>query len=384
MKKILICELRAVCYNSYFYFGNKLAEQLERKGYKVEIFCIANEPLENIERYCDTSFDAVVEFNSDLPKLKMEDDSYFLDHIHAPFYDVILDHPLYHHDMLKQELHDFHVICLDENHMQYILENYPHIKSVDVISMTGEEVRPTVSFKDRSTDILFCGTYTPSSEIWNAIEKCPSFLGTDIKKLIDMMLNDSSLTIERAVKKLIPLTDSLITENFPLHVQAYFLADSYLRAYYRERLIKLLADSGLPLSVYGCDWDKLNLKSANSVSFHEPVSYKDSFHLMADAKITLNLMPLFKAGFHDRIPSAMLNKSVCVTDKSTLLTRLYENNKDIVFFDLDQMEVLPDLLFDLLKNPQKMETIAWAGYENARQNSTWEQAGEQFISILDS
>lgn len=384
MKKVLIFELKSVCYNSYLYFEDKLAEQLRAHGYDVEIFQLQEEPLENIERYCDTSFDAVIEFNSDLPKLKMEDDSYFLDHIHAPFYDVILDHPLYHHNMLKQTLQNLHVICLDENHKQYILENYPHIKSADVLFLTGEETFPAIPLQNRSTDVLFCGTYTSPSEVWDAIEKSPSFLGNDTKTLIDMMLQDSSLTIEQAVKKLIPLTDSLITENFALHVQAYFLADSYLRAYHREKLIQTLAKSHIPVSLYGCDWDKMPGSDADCLTLHKNVTFRDTFRLMADAKITLNIMPLFKAGSHDRIPAAMLNKSVCVTDASSLLTRLYTNNQDIVFYDLDDMKALPDMLSDLLKNPPKMETIARAGYENARQNSTWKQAGARFISILDS
>ena len=189
MKKILIFALKDVCYNSYLYFEDKLGEMLRTLGCDVTFFRAKNEPLAHLEKFCDATFDAMFEFNSDLPKIKMDDGSYFLDHIHAPFFDVLLDHPLYHHDMLKQQLMNFHVICLDENHKNYILQNYPHIKSVHVCSMTGEEILPAVPMEKRPVPVLFSGTYTPPAEVWNAIETCPPFLGDDIKKLIDEVNN---------------------------------------------------------------------------------------------------------------------------------------------------------------------------------------------------
>ena len=199
MKKILICALKSVCYNSYLYFEDRLGSELEKLGCEVTYFRASEEPIEHLERYVGASFDAVLEFNSDLPKIKMDDGSYFLDHIQAPFYDVLLDHPLYHHDMLKQQLMDFHVICLDINHRDYILKNYPHIKSVDVVSMTGESAAICPPMAERSTDVLFLGTYTSPAEVYDAIEHCPPFLAADIKKLIDRMLLDPRLTLEDAV-----------------------------------------------------------------------------------------------------------------------------------------------------------------------------------------
>lgn len=382
MKKILICALKSVCYNSYLYFEDRLGSELKKLGWDVEYFKASEEPLENLERYAGASFDAVLEFNSDLPKVLMDDGSYFLDHIHAPFYDVLLDHPLYHHDMLRQTLSDFHVICLDINHRDYILKNYPHIKSVDVVSMTGEPAEACLPVCERPIDVLFLGTYTSPAEVFDAIQNCPPFLAADIKKLIERMLADPSLTLEAAATELIPETDSLIAENFPLHMQAYFLADTYLRAFLREKLIRTLEDAAVPLSVYGSDWEKMPHPARSSVTFHDSVLFADTFSLMADAKITLNIMPLFKNGSHDRIPAAMLNKSVSVTDGSRLLTSLYTDGSDIVFYDINRMELLPERLFSLLSDEAKLSSIANAGYKNAAKNATWETLGQRFCNIL--
>lgn len=142
MKKFLLFQIKPVCYNSYTYFSDAIAKELISLGNSVEIFSSKKESLTAMERFTGQSFDAILDFNSELPKLKMEDDSYFLDRIDAPFYDVILDHPLYHHEMLKQKIKNFHVLCLDENHKKYIETCYPHISSVHVWSMTGEDIAP--------------------------------------------------------------------------------------------------------------------------------------------------------------------------------------------------------------------------------------------------
>jgi hypothetical protein len=183
MKKILIFQLKNVCYNSYTYFENKIGEGLKKAGYDVTYFQIGRDgELADIEQFIGQQFDLVLEFNSDLPKIFMEDGSHFLSHMNTPFIDFILDHPLYHHDMLKQPLDNFYVCCMDDNHRRYILENYPHIKGVLTFPMTGEEYLPGIPFAKRSLPLLFSGTYTSTSDVWNAIEVCPPFISRDIKQ----------------------------------------------------------------------------------------------------------------------------------------------------------------------------------------------------------
>ena len=385
MKKVLILELRSVCYQSYFYFAKQLGTQLKKFGCAVTFFRTSETPFEQLEQFCDSSFDAVFDFNSKLPQAKMEDDSYFLDHINAPFFDIILDHPLYHHESLKQTLSNFHVLCLDYNHQKYVKENYPHIQSVHQIFLSGEESIPVIPMHKRPIEILFTGTYTSSNEVIDAIHHIPSFFQKDIKNIIDMMLADPALTIENAAKKLISQTDSLLSENFPLHVSSYFLADTYLRSYYREELIKTIANSGLPLTVYGSDWEKFplsSIKHPECITFHAAVPFSDTFALMGQSKITLNLMPLFQCGFHDRIASAMLNHSVCVTDETAFLKQHYTNKKELLFFNLKDFSLLPDLLADVLSNQAKAEQIAANGYAYAKKHTSWKQIGQTILTLI--
>lgn len=385
MNKVLIFQLKNVCYNSYIYFEEQIGKGLSAAGYEVTFFQIGRDgTLADIEQFIGQHFDLILEFNSDLPKIFLEDGSHFLSHMDAPFVDFILDHPLYHHDMLKQPLEQFYVCCMDENHRQYILEHYPHIKDVLFLPMTGEEYRPSIPFQKRELPLLFSGTYTSTADVWKAIEVCPPFLSQDIKKLIDILLADSALPMECAVKQLAAETDSLISESFALHMQAYFLADTYLRAYLREKMVTALANAHYPLALYGGCWEQMPCKDTSTLTIHKGIPYARSFELMANAKVVLNVMPLFKAGSHDRVVASMLNHSVSLTDESTYLTSHFHNRKDIVFYSIDNVDSLLEAAELLFCNSTLSEEIAGNGYQIASRCHTWKNRMELLLPFLQA
>ena len=70
MKHFLFFQLKSACYDSYTYFSNALAKELCAMGHTVEFFSAAKEPLENMEKFIGRHFDAIIDFNSDLPNYK--------------------------------------------------------------------------------------------------------------------------------------------------------------------------------------------------------------------------------------------------------------------------------------------------------------------------
>ena len=72
MKHFLIFSLKSVCYGSYLYFADALGKALEKAGHSIEVFSSKKEPLEALERLSGKSFDAALDFNSELPRLKMD------------------------------------------------------------------------------------------------------------------------------------------------------------------------------------------------------------------------------------------------------------------------------------------------------------------------
>ncbi len=382
MKKFLIFTYKDACYHSYIYFAERMADEFHKLGYEAEIFIRTDRNGDELERYRGQTYTACMEFNSSLPKALLEDGTYYLDQIDAPFYDFILDHPLYHHDALKQKLKNFHVFCLDEKHRQYIKRYYPHIRSVHVFCMTGEEYIPATSLKDRSIDVLFTGTYMNPKDIQAAIDKAPLPIQEDINGLIKKMLTNTEMTQEEVLLRQMKGSDIINSHNFSLFMKNYFLADTYIRAFFREKVIKTLAGAGIPLTLYGSGWDTLFTDNKKNLQIEAGVPFKDTFYLMSRAKIVLNIMPWFKAGTHDRIFSAMLNHCISLTDTSSEIDNLFEDGKNIVLFDLNHLEKLPELVGDLLGNADKMQAISEAGYREAVQNHTWDKRVKEIAEVM--
>lgn len=63
---------------------------------------------------------AVFDFNSLLPRLAMDDGTPVIDLFDGPFYDYIVDHPLFHYNCLMTRAKNFHAIVLDEGQADYV------------------------------------------------------------------------------------------------------------------------------------------------------------------------------------------------------------------------------------------------------------------------
>ena len=372
--KFLIFEMKTVCYNSYLYFGDALGNALTHKGHSVEYFKVDEDSLDDLENYVGKHYDALIDFNSDLPRALMDDDSYFLDHVDAPFFDVILDHPLYHHDSLKHKLQNFNVVCLDSKHRDYIIKYYPHIKSVAVTPMTGELAFGNDSidwdnYVNRPYDILLSGTYTDPTRLEAAIHKIPEFLAKNVYELIDMMLADSTLTIEDAVETLArnEIYD-YINSDVPLHTQSFYLADAYVRCINRKNLVLELDKCFHNFHIFGALWEELDLKHA---ILHREIPFNLTFTVFSKAKISVNIMPNFKSGSHDRVFSGQLNGAVALTDPTTLLRLEYQHEKNILFYDLNHMDEISSMVDNHLNRPDELKKIAQSGFTIANTNHTW-------------
>ena len=383
--KFLIFEMKTVCYNSYLYFGDSLGASLTKLGHDVEYFKVDENALDDLEQYVGKSYDALIDFNSDLPRALMDDDSYFLDHLNAPFFDFILDHPLYHHDSLKHKLSNFHVVCLDDNHKKYIEKYYPHIKSVTVTPMTGElafgkENIDWDNFENRNYDILFSGTYTAPARLEKAINNMPEAIAETVYELIEMLKADSKLTIEEAVDTLSETEIyDYINLDKPLHTQTFYLADAYVRCLNRKKLVEALDKCEHELHLFGALWEELPLKHA---TIHRELPFNLTFTVFTKAKISVNIMPNFKAGSHDRVFSSQLNGAVTLTDPTTMLLNEYKHEQNILFFDLKDIDEATFIVDENLKDLNKLKKIAQEGYEIASKNHTWTEITKKLLSAL--
>ncbi|MBR4708229.1 MAG: glycosyltransferase family 1 protein [Pseudobutyrivibrio sp.] len=270
--------------------------------------------------------------------------------------------------------------------MDYIQKYYPHIKSVTVTPMTGELAFGKDSidwdgYEERPYDILFSGTYTAPERLATAIKKMPEFLQENVYTLIDMMLKDSTLTIENAVESLAKneIYD-YINSDLPLHTQTFYLADAYVRCINRKKLVEALDKCSNNLHLFGALWEELALKHA---TLHREIPFNLTFTVFAKSKISVNIMPNFKAGSHDRVFSAQLNGAVSLTDPTTLLLKEYEDKKNILFYDLKDINAATEILNSSLKDLSQLKKIAQAGYEVASKRHTWANISDLIIDSIN-
>ena len=119
-----------------------------------------------------------------------------------------------------------------------------------------------------------------------------------------------------------------------------------------------------------------NLIIGGSLNSHE------CLEKISDAKISLNVMPWFKEGAHDRIFNSMLNGAVCLTDSSNYMDDYLVSDENAMVYSLEQLEVLPDMVKYLLEDEEHMQKMADQGFEMAKQDHIWEKRAIKIVDFL--
>ena len=133
-----------------------------------------------------------------------------------------------------------------------------------------------------------------------------------------------------------------------------------------------MASAGVHVDVYyGEEWKEIEGKYPDYITVHEKIAPEECLKLMHNSKITLNIQPWFKYGSHERIYNAMLNGSVCVTDTSEYLQKHFKHGRDIIFYELNDLDGLVKSVKMLLENPYYAKGII-ENQKKAAADSIWQ------------
>ena len=80
----------------------------------------------------------------------------------------------------------------------------------------------------------------------------------------------------------------------------------------------------------------------------------------------------------------MLNGAVCLTDSSDYLDEYLKHGENSSIYDLKHLKNLPALAEELLKNQEKMQTIADAGFQMAEKYHTWKFRAMEIHKLLQT
>ena len=203
--------------------------------------------------------------------------------------------------------------------------------------------------------------------------------------MLSYLIDNPSETIdaaaENALRREFPdITDEQLVDCMP----NMMYADLAVRFHYRELAIRALADSGLKIHTYGEGYNYIECNHHENIIEHGGVDSKVCLDMISQAKISLNVMPWFKMGAHDRVFNTMLNGGVALTDTSLFYENTFADGENVLFYSLEDLreyeksgydECIAARITDKVKcalaDTKHLQEIADSGYECCKGRHSW-------------
>lgn len=377
--KILVAHTRELCYYSGGFFADRLSDALEMAGAEVTRIALGeSDDFSRLEQCRAGEYDAIVDFNSRLPYLKDDaSGAFWLDGLKAPFFDVILDHPLYHHPALVFPLKRCYAVAIDRAHAAYMRKYYPALSGVFYLPMGGTQAISRIPRKERRSEIFFSGTYLPREKIEKEIASMPQ----QIQSLIDEMRDFDPMT-ETLEERLHRQRPQLSDEDFILTMNALFPLDRLARYRMREHVIFTLARLGVSLALSGEGWEETGIADLPNVCLLPPTPMAVSIEQMQQYRTVLDITPGFFCGLHDRASSALANEALLVTCMNPQAEPGLSDGRELLYFDWREPEEMATRLQNL--GGEQQNAIAGEGRRFWERSLTWESRARQLIAIIEN
>ena len=372
------------------FFSLQIKEVLTARGYETFMFDISEsfDSFQGLLQFCRKGEAVLITFNFiglSGEAIFWRDGISFFDEYAVKCLNIVVDHPFYYHDKLRCLPSDYVQFCIDRTHMAYMRRFFPHVALGEFLPLAGT-VSPRVQrhgctpVADRKTNLLFVGNYTPPQHFEKQITRINNDYTQFYYGIIDDLTAHPALTMEQAfedhIRRELPdISDADLAKC----MENMIFIDLYLRFTMRGKVIRTLADNGFQIDVYGAGLELLSLQHPENLLLHGGTTTSVCLNKLSKAKISLNVMPWFKDGLHDRILSASLNGAVSLTDTSGYLCEVFSENA-LCYYSLQEIEKLPEKAAFLLDHPAHMQQLA----DNARRICMTSHTWENRAAILES
>lgn len=381
-EKILVFCSREICYLSGNFFAHQLAAAFEDLGYETTV-CefTAQDDLDTVlSTFFWKKYRAVFDFNSLLPRLVMDDGTPVIDLIDGPFYDYIVDHPLFHYNCLMTQAKNFHAIVLDEGQAEYVKRYHPQVKSVHMLPL-GATVALFDGEKNPADHVLFMGTYDAPEKVYDIVKAAPEPFRGMMKRIIEMRINAPELPMEEAFAECLK-EDGMELDNaqFALFMNAMYASDAYIRDYFRKAALDELLKKKIPVHLVGEGWEKYQTPYKKYRTIGKSVTFDLSFEKIAREQIMLDVSPIFNRGIHDRAIAGMANRTVVLTDENPYRRSNFKDRMDMMFYSLTRIDSLSEAAGELMENEELRIKIRENAYRTFCTGHTWKARAEEILS----
>lgn len=350
-----------------------MAQGMEENGYQVKVldltqFSDFQSLAEAIITEMNDSGLFLMSFNAIYHDVQLNDGTSFYGKLGYKTLGFLVDHPYYHKARVERaQEENIYIGCIDPDHVSYINHYYPSIKHTAFLPHFSFQSDHLIPYEERTIELYYPGSYKNPEEYKNNLAQLPKVFADIAAEAFKRMLKDKNLTLEEALKRyLASVNFEYSQEDFVEIIGQIYFVDHYVRDWRRDSIVRTILKAGIDITVSGKGWDDLKREYPNLHIIGEAgLDIEENIEAIANSKILFNTFPNFKNGTHERIFTAMRNGCVCLTDPSGYLLEQFENNEDLVYYDIDKIDRLPAIVRDLLENPEKAMRIAENGYKKA-------------------
>lgn len=401
------------------YFSEQIALEMEHCGidtYFVDYDHIV-ETLEYIPRFAVKGKTALITFNfiglSEEDIFINENGRYIWEPYDVEYFNILVDHPLYYHSKLEKVSPQMTVYCIDKEHVSYVRRFYPTVKvrflplagnvKADVnFSFLGSEQssygvkyrdyesiwnyeEELIPFEERSYDLVFTANYVPLQNLYRKLSAIDKEYEQFYNRILDELIEHPASSVDEVMERhIVEELGEVADHDKRAAMSGMLFIDLCARTYFRGEIIRELAEQDIKVHVFGADWNLLACeKPWNIVNNGGQISSAACVQAVRNAKISLNIMPWFKDGAHDRIFTAMLQKTVALTDNSKYLRNEFTDGEDITIFSLEKRQSLPEIIHTLLDDEKNARRIAENGFHKAYEHHTWRERAQELIKEFE-
>ncbi len=310
-----------------------------------------------------------------------------------PYVNMIVDHPFYYHEQFAHIPGNYAQIEIDRKHVSYMRRFFPDIDADHFVELGGTDfwqytkrAFEPIPVSKRKYDIVFTGHYTDPMSYEKYISHLEKSVQDFYFQLYYALQEENDRTLEDLAEERLrrDFGDAVDDEYLKVFYQNAIFLDLMIRHYYRGKAVAALADAGFQVDIFGTGFENVPCRHPENMVIHGRVNSRKCLEVISNGKISLNVMPWFKEGGHDRVFNSMLNGAICLSDPSLTLKEHFTDGKDILFYDLGHLQELPDICREILSNPDHMEQISANAYENARKNHSWAARAKEILQIIES
>jgi hypothetical protein len=372
------------------YFTLRMGEAFTRMGYAV-FYLDLKDVKQSARRVCKfikPGETALVTFNFE--GLEKEEGvyangtGYIWDAYGIPCYNIAADHPYYYHDRLCDLPEKYYHISIDRLQEKYFKEFYPEYTHRGFLPLAGTALSNGQKSKSRPVDVILTGNYTPPSFCEPYIHQINEEYAAFYQGIIDELIKKPWQTVEevalRHCEREMGKNDN---KDLRIALHRMIFIDLYIRNYWRGAVVRALVEAGIAVDVYGKGWEALSCSHKENLRLHPQTDSITCLKEIGRAKISVNVMPWFKDGAHDRVFNSILNGAVSVSDGSRYLCEELKEGEGVCYYELTDLKKMVQKVKDLLQDEKQMQDIVSKGKEKVLDMHTWEQRAKTLAGWME-